>query len=84
MLSQFAQVVFGLSMLTQSFAQDRFFSEIPQEETTALSQIVEDEPIPPPAFRGGSNWISPEYKQIYGNPLPIPPVKQPKQWVFLQ
>jgi len=79
MRSTLFQAALGLSLLTPVFAQDRFVSEIPDSEKDALSKIVEDDPPPPNARKGGSKWISPEYKQIYQVPLPIPPVKQPKQ-----
>src|SRR5690242_14474054 len=29
-------------------------------------------------FAGDKDWLSPEYKQIFQNPLPFPPVKAPK------
>jgi bilirubin oxidase len=66
-----------LTLFTPALAQDRFFAEIPAEEAVALSQIVEDDPIP--TGGKGGDWISPVYSQIYQVALPIPPVKQPKQ-----
>lgn len=30
------------------------------------------------AFAGDKDWLSPEYKQIFQNPLPFPPDKDPK------
>lgn len=78
MISALARMALGLSMVTHTFAQDRYFSEIPAAEATALSQVVEDTP-PPPSQRKGEKWISPEYTLIYKNPLPVPEVKQPKQ-----
>jgi len=52
-------------------------SAIPPEEALRLSQIVEDEPPPPSSARKGQ--ISPDFPLIFRQPLPIPPVKQPKQ-----
>ena len=78
MITTLARAAFALSLLSYSFAQDRFFSEIPTEEETALNNVVEDE-APPPSFNRGSGWESPVYNQIYASPLPIPPVKQPKK-----
>lgn len=77
MVSTLVRLAAALSLLAPSFAQDRFFFENPEEEKTALSNIVEDE-APPPSGRKGK-WLSPEYTLIYRNPLPIPQVKQPKQ-----
>ena len=71
------QLALGLSLFTPTFAQDRFFAEIPAEEADTLSQIVEDDPIP--TGGKGNDWISPVYNQIYQVALPIPPVKSPKQ-----
>jgi hypothetical protein len=57
----------------------KFDSAIPPEEAQALSQIVEDDPND--VFRIAKSGESPEYPLIYGVPLPIPPVKQPKKYV---
>ena len=29
----------------------------------------------------GKDWESPPYSSLYSKPLPIPPIKQPKQYV---
>ncbi|KAF7540160.1 hypothetical protein G7054_g1613 [Neopestalotiopsis clavispora] len=63
-------------LLSLSCAQ-KFDSAIPPEEAQALSQIVEDDPND--VFRIAKSGESPEYPLIYGVPLPIPPVKQPKK-----
>ncbi|KAH7136170.1 Cupredoxin [Dendryphion nanum] len=81
-MSFLKQATLGLSLLSMVLAQDRFFDATPASEKEALKQIVEDEPPPPSGQRGGSDWESPEYNQIYANPLPIPPVKQPKQKII--
>ena len=77
------KLILGLQLLSSVGAQkNRFTDQTPASEKEALKKIVEDTPPPPQsAQRKGSKWESPEYKQIYANPLPIPPVKQPKQWV---
>jgi bilirubin oxidase len=82
MATTFVRVALGLVLFTGTLAQNRLSSAIPASEASALAKIVEDTP---PSFRtsSSSNWVSPEYKQIYANPLPIPPVKQPKQYVHL-
>lgn len=51
-------------------------SNIPPEEAEALAQVVEDNPED--VMTIFKDWQSPEYPLIYRNPLPIPPVKQPK------
>lgn len=76
-ISALVQLTGALSLVTHSFAQDRFFLDIPEEEKNALSNIIEDD-APPPSQKKGK-WVSPEYPLIYRNALPIPPVKQPKQ-----
>lgn len=82
MILGYAQVALWLFILSACSAQDRFVSEIPATEETALENIVEDEYVPPPAQRGGSGWESPVYSAIYSVPLPIPPVKQPKKYTI--
>jgi hypothetical protein len=80
MVAGLARVALGLSLLTLCFGQNRFVKEIPAKEAEALKQIVEDEPPPLSALRGDEDdWESPVYNEIYRNPLPIPPVKQPKK-----
>lgn len=83
MVAGLVRVALGLSLLSRGLAQDRFVSEIPAEEQNALDAIVEDEYVPPPANRGGSGWESPVYSPLYSQPLPIPPVKQPKKLATL-
>ncbi|KAK2007728.1 bilirubin oxidase [Colletotrichum eremochloae] len=65
-----------------SFAQaqnssfsDTHISRLPEEEVTALAQIVEDNPED--IFTLAKDWLSPEYALIYRVALPIPPVKEP-------
>lgn len=83
MVAGLSRVVLGLSLITVCLGQTRFVKEIPAAEKKVLEQIVEDEPPPPTALRGDDDdWESPVYNQIYRNPLPIPPVKQPKMYVF--
>ncbi|KAF2275287.1 bilirubin oxidase [Westerdykella ornata] len=73
-----SRVALGLSLLCRCLGQNRFVSEIPAKEKATLEQIVEDNPAPPRSdLEGGSDWESPVYNQIYSNPLPVPPVKQP-------
>jgi hypothetical protein len=63
-----------------SLAQTRFTKDIPAEEKEALQNIVEDEPPSLATIQGDEDdWESPVYNDIYKNPLPIPPVKQPKK-----
>ena len=33
---------------------------------------------------GDNKWLSPEYKDIYKNPLPFPPVKKPITFVHME
>lgn len=54
-----------------------FVSNIPPQESAALANIVEDDPADVPIAKGSKG--SPVYPSIYGVPLPIPPVKQPKK-----
>jgi hypothetical protein len=63
------------SCLCASTLAQTFESNIPEEEAAALSQIVEDE-VPDVALRKGGE--SPEYPLQFRQPLPIPPVAQPK------
>jgi bilirubin oxidase len=80
MLSLITQATLALNIAGLAFGQvtpNRFASEIPQAETVALANIVEDDPASIPAARkGGSS--SPAYT-LYSAALPIPPVAQVKQ-----
>lgn len=78
MLFNIANVALALTLATRCAGQDRFVSEIPESETVALSQIVEDDPANDPQARKGGDQ-SPEYKPLYQKALPIPPVAVPKQ-----
>ncbi|KAF2118746.1 bilirubin oxidase [Lophiotrema nucula] len=84
MLSKLSRAALLLSILPQCLGQAEappgYVSAIPPEEVAALSQIIEENPEDLPPARGG-NKESPVYNQIYQNPLPIPPVKQPKQTI---
>ncbi|PSN63260.1 Cupredoxin [Corynespora cassiicola Philippines] len=44
MISKVARVALGLAFITHVFAQDRYVSEVPEEEKAALAAIVEDDP----------------------------------------
>lgn len=61
--------------LGASLAQD-LQSNTPPEEAAILAQVVEDDPED--FINMFKDWQSPEYPLIFRNPLPIPPVKQPK------
>lgn len=55
---------------------------IPAEEALDLSQIVEEEKPPLISAQRKGKDESPEFPLIYRMPLPIPPVKQPKQYAL--
>lgn len=83
MLSSLAHAALFLSLSAPVLGQiaakpapDRFVSEIPQSEKTALAGIVEDAPDSAAARKGGSG--SPAYT-LYSAPLAIPPQAQVKQ-----
>jgi len=76
MLSKFARATLALSFAARCLGQDRFFSEIPAPEASALADIVEDDPANDPPLRKGGG--SPKYT-LYQKALPIPPVATPKQ-----
>ncbi|OAL02734.1 hypothetical protein IQ06DRAFT_119700 [Phaeosphaeriaceae sp. SRC1lsM3a] len=85
MLSFFTQATLALLLSRPALAQNnpssnRFASEVPQSETVALSNIVEDDPANLPAARKGGDE-SPAYT-LYSAALPIPPVAQVKQKVI--
>jgi bilirubin oxidase len=77
MLSKLARTTLALSLAARCLGQDRFFSEIPAPEASALATIVEDDPADEPQLRKGGDE-SPAYK-LYQKALPIPPVATPKQ-----
>jgi bilirubin oxidase len=80
MLSFFTQANLALILATPALTQgtsDRFFSEIPQAEEVALTQIVEDKVVTTPALRKGGDE-SPVYN-LYSVALAILLVTQVKQ-----
>jgi bilirubin oxidase len=80
MPSFFTQANLALILATPALTQgtsNRFFSEIPQAEEVASTQIVEDEVVTAAALRNSGDK-SPAYK-LYSVALPIPPVAQVKQ-----
>ncbi|KAF2268917.1 Cupredoxin [Lojkania enalia] len=73
-----------LSVLSLCLGQrsSKYFDDIPPEEVASLAAIIEEGPedIQNATHRlVRRNDESPTYTRIYQNPLPIPPVKQPKQ-----
>ena len=67
-----------LLLATSVVGQSRIPSAIPDAEAAALAAIVEDDPSTVPFAKKA---LSPKYPSMFGRPLPIPPVKQPKKLV---
>jgi bilirubin oxidase len=80
MLTKLVRATLALSLAARCLGQDRFVSEIPATEESALAGIVEDDPADEPQFRssGDEDDESPAYT-LYQKALPIPPVATPKQ-----
>ncbi|GAW20681.1 hypothetical protein ANO14919_101900 [Xylariales sp. No.14919] len=77
MFSKLASLAVASCLCAGTIAQRTLEYAIPPEEELALSQVVNDDE---PAFSAAKGKeISPEFPLIFRNPLPIPPVKQPKQ-----
>ncbi|KAF1953920.1 phenol oxidase A [Byssothecium circinans] len=76
MLSKIARVTLALSFATHCLGQDRFFSDIPAAEASALAQVVEDDAPPASPQRKGGE--SPTL-QLYRKALPVPPPAEVKQ-----
>ncbi|KAI1338635.1 Cupredoxin [Xylariaceae sp. FL0016] len=77
MLSKFSYLAAASCLCAGAVAQQTFESQIPAEESAALSQIVEDDPGETVHITKDDE--SPPFPLIYKVPLPIPPVAQPKQ-----
>ncbi|KAJ2976677.1 hypothetical protein NUW58_g8025 [Xylaria curta] len=76
MFSKLASLALASCLYAGTIAQRTLEYEIPPEEAAALNSIVVDDDPIVTAKKGGE---SPPYPLIYRNPLPIPPIKQPKQ-----
>ncbi|KAI8635383.1 Cupredoxin [Xylariaceae sp. FL1651] len=79
MFSKLASLAVASCLCAGTLAQQTLESQIPPEEALALSQVVEDEAPMTIAAQAKGKSISPDFPLIYQVPLPIPPVKQPKQ-----
>jgi bilirubin oxidase len=77
MFSKLASLALASCLCAGAIAQRTLEYDIPPEEALALSQLVDDDD-PIFSIQKGKE-ISPEFPLIYRVPLPIPPVKQPKQ-----
>ncbi|KAI0523776.1 Cupredoxin [Xylaria bambusicola] len=76
MISKLASLAMVSCLCAGAIAQRTLEYTNPPEEEIAIAQALdEDEPI----LVARKSGISPEYSLIYKKPLPIPPVKQPKQ-----
>ncbi|KAI0447314.1 Cupredoxin [Xylaria telfairii] len=77
MLSKLASLAVASCLCAGAIAQRTLEYDIPPEEADALSKVIEDEE--PTFFAAKGKQVSPVYPLIFRTPLPIPPVKQPKQ-----
>ncbi|GAP83355.2 putative bilirubin oxidase [Rosellinia necatrix] len=77
MFSKLASLALVSCLCAGTIAQRTLEYDIPADEAAALAQVVDDDDSTFSAARKGDE--SPEYSLIYRKPLPIPPVKQPKQ-----
>ncbi|KAJ4300954.1 hypothetical protein N0V90_003043 [Kalmusia sp. IMI 367209] len=76
MLSKLARATLALTLASSCLVQGQFATEIPAAESSALAQIVEDDPAD--SFQAKKDSGSPAYT-LYQKALPIPDVAVPKQ-----
>lgn len=77
MFSKLASLAVASCLCAGAITQRTLEYDIPPEEADALSKVIEDEE--PTFFAAKGKQVSPVYPLIFRTPLPIPPVKQPKQ-----
>lgn len=78
MFSKLASLAVASCLFAGAIGQRTLEYDIPAEEALALSQVVDDDDLASSARKGGGD-LSPEFPLIFRVPLPIPPIKQPKQ-----
>ncbi|KAI0401029.1 Cupredoxin [Xylaria palmicola] len=78
MLTKLASLAVASCLCAGAIAQRTLEYDIPPEEAAALSTVIDDDDPVLSATSGGGDE-SPEFPLIYRVPLPIPPIKQPKQ-----
>lgn len=78
MFSKLASLAVASCLLAGAIGQRALEYDIPAEEALALSQVVDDDEPAFSALKGGGD-ASPDFPLIFRVPLPIPPIKQPKQ-----